>query len=340
MSDQNNSGKRRHGPVLLDPDELGLAEAVSPAEAPDPEMPEEEAAQAALATATARRRIGIGAIFWGGLASLVGLAITVTLFEFIAGLLERYPWLGWLGIALVAAVALALSAFALRELAALSRLRRIESLRETAMSGEAQATVDGLLKLYAGRPDMERYRADLAEARREITDTDDLMRFAEQRAIRPLDLAAQKTVSRGAREVAAATALIPLALIDVLAVLLANLRMIRKVAEIYGGRTGWLGSWRLLRAVAVHLMATGVVAAGDDIVGPLLGGSVLSKLSRRFGEASVNALLTARVGVAAIEICRPMPFVAETRPRATSLALDTLKLWQDRAAKDAARPDQ
>jgi len=49
------------------------------------------------------------------------------------------------------------------------------------------------------------------------------------------------------------------------------------------------------------------------------GGGLLSKLSRRFGEGVINGALTARVGVAAMDVCRPMPFVALPRPRVTNL---------------------
>jgi putative membrane protein len=52
---------------------------------------------------------------------------------------------------------------------------------------------------------------------------------------------------------------------------------------------------------------------------PILGGSILGKLSRRFGEGVVNGALTARVGVAAIEVCRPLPFHATKRPRASGI---------------------
>jgi hypothetical protein len=54
------------------------------------------------------------------------------------------------------------------------------------------------------------------------------------------------------------------------------------------------------------------VAVGDDLIGSVAGGSVLSRVSRRFGEGVVNGALTARVGVAAMEVCRPLPFGAET----------------------------
>ncbi|MEO9630087.1 MAG: YcjF family protein, partial [Sulfitobacter sp.] len=123
-----------------------------------------------------------------------------------------------------------------------------------------------------------------------------------------------REVEAAARQVAAVTALVPLALADVAAALSSNLRMIRRIAEIYGGRSGFFGSWRLTRAVLSHLVATGAVAVGDDLIEPLLGGSIVAKLSRRFGEGLVNGALTARVGVAAIEVCRPLPFAREKRP--------------------------
>ena len=101
--------------------------------------------------------------------------------------------------------------------------------------------------------------------------------------------------------------------------------------ELYDGRAGWVGSWRLLRAVAAHLAATGAVSATDDLLGPLVGGGVLGKLSRRFGEATVNAALTARVGVAAIEVCRPLPFTARPAPKARKIVLAALQGWRGEA---------
>jgi putative membrane protein len=93
--------------------------------------------------------------------------------------------------------------------------------------------------------------------------------------------------------------------------------MIRRIAEVYGGRSGALGSWRLVRTVFTHLVATGAVAVGDDLISSVAGGGLLAKVSRRFGEGVVNAALTARVGIAAIEVCRPLPLVRARRPSVT-----------------------
>ena len=128
-----------------------------------------------------------------------------------------------------------------------------------------------------------------------------------------------------ARQVATVTAIVPLAFADVLTALTANIRMIRRVAEVYGGRSGTLGSWRLTRAVMTHLVATGAVAAGDDMLGSLAGGAILGKLSRRFDEGVVNGALTARVGVAAMEVCRPLPFGEGKRPSVSATVARALK---------------
>jgi putative membrane protein len=52
----------------------------------------------------------------------------------------------------------------------------------------------------------------------------------------------------------------------------------------------------------------------DDLVGTVIGHGALSKLSRRFGEGAVNGALTARIGLRAQAICRPLEFDAEEQP--------------------------
>ena len=151
-----------------------------------------------------------------------------------------------------------------------------------------------------------------------------LLAVAEVEIMQPLDALAMAEVEAAARQVATVTALVPLALADVFTALTANLRMIRRIAEVYGGRSGMLGNWRLTRAVMTHLVATGAVAVGDDMLEPFLGGSILGKLSRRFGEGLVNGALTARVGVAAIEVCRPLPFQVGERPTAAQIVRGAL----------------
>ncbi len=325
----------RRDPVILDLDETPLPDAPAPADAPPLPDPGQPAAGRVLAAARGRRLSGLARLFWVSLGGLVLLWAGLSLHDFVVGMIAVRPWAGWLALGLAILLGFTLLAFTLGELAALARLRRVDRLRERARAAledgspeGLHATLRGLDRLYANRPELEVARSKVARARADTPDAAAMLAVAERAILAPLDRLAEDRAAAAARQVAAATALIPMVLIDMAAVLLINLRMIRSIAELYDGRAGWIGSWRLLRAVAAHLAATGAVAATDDLLGPLVGGGVLGKLSRRFGEAAVNAALTARVGVATIEVCRPLPFKARPAPKARSIVMAALKGWR------------
>jgi putative membrane protein len=317
-----------NGPVLIDLDTDEKTPSVQDA-APVPDItPSAPEGQAMLMASrlAARPPSRLARWFWGLLGLLLGTVVSIAAWDFVLALIARSPILGWIVTGLVGLFLFVVFVIVLRELAGFARLRRVDSLRhktEAALaSGEtkqARDVVDTLDHFYRGRPDTEWGRARLAERKGDVMDADALLNLAEAELLAPLDKAAASEIESAARQVATITALVPLALVDVVTALGANIRMIRRIAEIYGGRAGTLGSWRLLRAVMTHLVATGAVAIGDDMLGSLAGGGVLSKLSRRFGEGLVNGALTARVGVAAMEVCRPMPFTKSRRPSVSGI---------------------
>jgi putative membrane protein len=252
---------------------------------------------------------------------LFSLVLSVAAWDFVTGLLAANTLLGAVAMGLVGAAVLAAALLALREAAGFARLGRLDRLRARAAGAgtlaEARAVLRDLARLYDGRGEMRWGLSRVKEREADVMDADALIRMAEQELMAPLDRAARAEVEAAARQVATVTALVPLALADVAMALVANLRMVRRIAEIYGGRAGTLGSMRLMRRVFGHLVATGAVALTDDLVGSVAGGGVLAKLSRRFGEGVVNGALTARVGIAAMEVCRPMPFAALGKPGVT-----------------------
>ncbi|GGB37232.1 UPF0283 membrane protein [Roseibium aquae] len=288
-----------------------------------------------------RRRISMGrllAIAAGGLVSLsFGLAIE----SLIRDLFARTDWLGWLGVGLTGLLVAALVGLVLREGLALMRLGKIDSLRdrlgEAAQTDDTKTARDGLeelIALYKDRPETAQGRRALSGHMREVIDGRDLIVLAERDLLASLDRQARKIVLTSAKRVSLVTAVSPRALIDLLVVLLENLRIIRQLSLLYGGRPGALGFLRLTKHVVAHLAITGGMAAGDSLTHDVLGHSLASRLSARLGEGVINGLLTARIGIAAIAVCRPVPFVDTSGPRVKDFMSEVMK------SADVEAPDR
>lgn len=310
-------------PFVMDSDKL--ADPALAAPVPDL-MPEGRAMMAAARLANTPRASGLGRFAIWAFGALFSFVISVAAWDFVSSLLARNSLLGTVAFVLVGVAVLVALILAFREWAAFARMARLDHLRIKADAARmahdlpaARQVVDALVGLYGARADLAWGRAKLAEQRRDILDADGLLALTETELLAPLDQTARREIEAAARQVALVTALVPLALADVATALFANLRMIRRIATIYGGRSGTLGSWGLLRRVFSHLLATGALALGDDLISSVAGGGILSKLSRRFGEGVINGALTARVGIAAMEMCRPMPFVALPKPKVSNL---------------------
>ena len=74
------------------------------------------------------------------------------------------------------------------------------------------------------------------------------------------------------------------------------------------------GVLQLLRQVVSHLAVTGGVAVTDSLLQQVIGHGLAARLSARLGEGMVNGLLTARLGLLAIDLVRPLPFHELPRP--------------------------
>ena len=98
----------------------------------------------------------------------------------------------------------------------------------------------------------------------------------------------------------------------------------REIAEIYGTRPGSLGFLRLARKILGHLAITGGVAITDSVLSQVVGHGMAARLSAKLGEGVLNGLLTARVGLACIAVCRPLPFLATEEPKLQDVAGEIL----------------
>ena len=317
--------------VVTDPNEEGR-----PARGTIHITPENDAPQLPVALeptiVPAEPRFRWGTLFWSALGGLVLLGAGLGVAHLIEDLFARSESLGMLGLVLTFAATLSLIVVSAREAIGLMRLSAIEELHRRATlviasddRKESRGVLRDLLKIAHQNPHLARARATLSHHAGDIIDGADMIRLAERELMAPLDQQARLLISAAAQRVSLVTAISPRALFDVVFVFAASLRLIRQLARLYGGRPGTLGMIRLMRHVLAHLAITGGMAASDSVIQQILGHGLTAKLSQRLGEGFLNGLLTARLGLAAIDVTRPLPFAALPRPSLTDHAKDLLR---------------
>lgn len=327
-------------PAAFTLDDVALSRTPEVEEAPAP-IPSDGAAQSlGMPTAGWRRGIRWGGLLAAAAATLASLALGLWFARFVSVALGREDWIGWLAFGLLCVVLVCALAIALREIVGFLRLGRLgrlkrdtaAALRENNLDLE-RACVGRITRMLRARQDLRWNLARMREHEGDVRDAGDLARLAERELLIPLDTQARRVVAGAVRRVGVATAISPAAIFAVGWVLIENLRLLRTLAGIYGGRPGWIGTARLGRMVLTHIIATGGVALTDDLLGQFLGQDLVRRLSRRLGEGIFNGALTARIGAAAIDVIRPLPFIEAPPVRAR----DFLREVARRSAAEAAQ---
>ena len=270
-----------------------------------------------------------GSILFAALGGLVSLVASLWLYDWTLSLIARDDWIGWAAVALLSLVLLALAMIVLREVTGLARLGRLGKIRHEADGAARQNdkplavnVAHRLKRLYGGRKDLAWGLSRLAEHEHDIMNAGELLKLTERTLVAPLDPYARAIVAASAKRVSVVTAVSPGAVIDMLFVGTENLRMLRRLATLYGARPGTLSLLKLARMVVTHIVLTGGIAIGDDVIQQVIGHGLTAKLSARLGEGIFNGALTTRIGIAAIDVCRPLPYLETQRPRFRELVAE------------------
>ena len=323
-------------PRVFEPGDPSLVVEPEPAIEAGPDAAPPTAPDAQLARPTLAD-LGRQGLRWGGVlaASLAGAAALGAVAWFarlVSAALAREDWVGTVTLALLLIAALSAAMLLLREIVGFARLARLARLQRDIAAAIAERdskrerkAAQRLAALYAHRPELAWSVRRFREHARDVHDAGELLALADRDVVAPLDAEARRLITRSAKRVATVTAMSPMVLIAVSYVLIENLRLLRMLATLYGGRPGVIGVLRLARLVFTHMVATGGIAMTDDLLGQFLGQDLLRRLSRRLGEGAFNGALTARLGVAALEVIRPLPFLASKPPRVRDILAEALR---------------
>lgn len=135
----------------------------------------------------------------------------------------------------------------------------------------------------------------------------EVVRYLSAHGLAQQDEAAKRCIQRYSVHSGVLVAVSPFATFDMWLVGWRNLRMLRELAEIYGISAGATAQWKLLKGVLHNIAFAGLSEATIHAGTHVLGGSLSGAVSARIGQGIGAGLFTARSGLHAMRLCRPLP---------------------------------
>ena len=160
-------------------------------------------------------------------------------------------------------------------------------------------------------PALQRWHASLHETQ---NDSETVRLYAQ--LVQPVqDRLARREIGRHAAESTLMIAVSPLALVDMAFIAWRNLRLVNRIAAIYGIELGYFSRLRLFRLVLLNMAFAGASELVREVGMDWMSQDIAARLSARAAQGIGAGLLTARLGVKAMELCRPLPWLENDKPR-------------------------
>jgi len=261
---------------------------------------------------------------WRIILSLFSVLIIVETVEFFSLGFSQSPLIASIYAIILFCLSLVVGTKAMRELSALRQFKKQQYLRTTIedflVNGHTCDIKNICEKITKQLPcdlNEENNKQWHEMVKSEYNDTELLQLYSRQ-VLSKVDQKALVEVAKFSTESVVLIALSPLAIVDMLLMFWRNLRMIDKIAGLYGLKIGYWSRIRLIKQVFVNMAYAGASEIVADIGTDLIGADLLGKLSSRMAQGFGAGMLTARLGIKTIKLCRPIPFY-EDEPKLSSV---------------------
>jgi len=260
-----------------------------------------------------------GKKWWPFLFAAILLASSAELIFFIIAMIEKMDWLAGVWLAIFAALGILVLRQVFVEYTGLKQLKRQSDIR-TQSEQMANTSVIGLaeqhcLKIAKGFPNDYQH---LVAIWRESFDPhhcdSEVLSLFEHLVLAPIDKLAMEQVIKNASAASVMIAVSPFALLDMLIVMWRNIRMMNQVSEIYGLHLGYWSRVKLMRKIFHTMLYAGAAEILSDAGNYALSAGIAGKLSTRIAQGMGAGVLTARIGLKAINESRPLPWISQTKP--------------------------
>jgi putative membrane protein len=128
------------------------------------------------------------------------------------------------------------------------------------------------------------------------------VRLYQRMVDEPVAIRAREIVRRESMISGSLAFVSPNHLIQTLTILWISLRMVRRVAQVYGLRPATTGNWRLLTILAQNLAAQSIFDLASDEIANQISGSLTARFVENSAEAVAAGALNVRLGKALIKL--------------------------------------
>ena len=318
---QPEAGQPLLGAIELDEATLAASQPYpEPADGPD------------LSADLVRQALGArrpGLLAWG--LGGVALLSLLELGAFVWRTLADSWWWGGLWCVALALFGAGLLRVIVREFCELVRLKRRQDSQSQAQALQRDNLADGArhfctrLAVQTRAESTPGYARWLEQCESHHTASEQLQLYG-QLVLSEADRRARACVMRWSGEAAVLVAISPLAMVDMLLILWRSVRMIDEVAACYGICLGYWSRIRLLRLIGRHMLYAGAAELITDVGLDWLGAELSARLSARLAQGVGAGLLTVRLGLQTMQLCRPIAFTAEQKPRLGQFRAELLTL--------------
>jgi putative membrane protein len=255
--------------------------------------------------------------------------IGIELYDFfVVGLIESPIVTSLYGLIFLCVAILSGSSL-IREISGLRQLKARDKLRhqienvEDATHEEVETLCENItanLPCDLSNEQIDKWR----EAKVNELSNEELMQLYSRIVLTQVDHKALAEVAKYSSESVVLVALSPVALLDMMIMLWRNLTMVDKIAGLYGLKLGYWSRIKLVKQVFTNMLYAGASEVVADVSMDMLGADLLGRLSGRLAQGLGAGMLTARLGLRTVYLCRPMPF-DENAPKLSQVRKEVIQ---------------
>ena len=201
---------------------------------------------------------------------------------------------------------------------------KAERLLEGNDFGQAKSFINELRGFYKNKP-QEAHFERCIQAMPDYNNDKEAIKHLDEIFLKPLDEEATRRVSTYAMQTGVGVAISPWASLDMLLSLWRSMKMIDDVAQVYGVRPSLPNRLRLFRRVVNQLLFVGATELlAENALAEFGFQGITTSLSARAGQGIGAGFYTARIGIAAMKVTRPIAFTEANKPKMTSVTREMI----------------